>query len=117
MEPTALRWCLLIMLNSFRSFENQLSGSGRPRISHRHTYVGPFESRRPRLRSRALLWPLQLLKLAAVIIFKERNGILGERIKKGLSIPSNVRVQALNNGWMTATEYRRWLEEIIIAVS
>ena len=52
-------------------------------------------------------------KLPAVIIFKERNGILGERIKKGLSIPSNVRVQASTNGWMTATEYHRWLVTVL----
>ena len=45
-------------------------------------------------------------KLPAVIIFKERNEILGERIKKKLNIPSNVRVQASTNGWMTAAEYR-----------
>ena len=52
-------------------------------------------------------------KLPAVISFKERNRILGKRIKKGLSIPSNVRVQASTNGWMTATEYRRWLVTVL----
>ena len=52
-------------------------------------------------------------KLPAVIIFKERNGILGERIKKKMNIPSNVRVQALTNGWMTAAEYHRWLVNVL----
>ena len=44
-------------------------------------------------------------KFLAVIIFKEHNAILEERIKKGLSIPSNGRIQSSTNGWMTATEY------------
>ena len=45
-------------------------------------------------------------KLPAVIIFKERGGVLGVRVKKNLRVPENVRVRASTNGWMTAPEYR-----------
>ena len=48
-------------------------------------------------------------KLPAVIVFKERGGSLGERIRRSLHIPSNVRVRATTNGWMTAEEYQHWL--------
>ncbi len=49
-------------------------------------------------------------KLPAVIIFKERKGVLGERIRKKLSIPS---VEASANGWMTTEEYHRWLVQVV----
>ena len=48
-------------------------------------------------------------KLPATIIFKERGGVLGERVRRSLLIPSNVRVRSSTNGWMTATEYQHWL--------
>lgn len=48
-------------------------------------------------------------KLPAVIVFKERGGSLGECVKRKLSIPSNVRVRATTNGWMTSEEYQHWL--------
>ena len=43
-------------------------------------------------------------KLPAVIIFKEQGGSLGVRIQRNLHIPSNVRVRATANGWMTVEE-------------
>ena len=48
-------------------------------------------------------------KLPAVIVFKERKGVLGERVRQKIHIPSNVHVQASTNGWMTVEEYHRWL--------
>ena len=51
-------------------------------------------------------------KLPAVIIFKERGGILGERVRRSLHLPSNVRVRSSTNGWMTATEYQHWLVRV-----
>ena len=52
-------------------------------------------------------------KLPAVIIFKERGGSLGERVRRSLQIPANVRVRATTNGWMTAGEYYHWLQHVI----
>ena len=43
-------------------------------------------------------------KLPAVIIFKEHGGSLGERVRRSLRIPANIRVRTTNNGWMTAGE-------------
>ena len=51
-------------------------------------------------------------KLPAVIIFKERGGVLGERVRRSLRLPSNVRVRSSTNGWMTATEYQHWLVRV-----
>ena len=48
-------------------------------------------------------------KLPAMVIFKERNGRLGPRVSSQLQIPSNVRVKASQNGWMTADLYHWWL--------
>ena len=48
-------------------------------------------------------------KLPAVIVFKERKGVLGERVRRKIHIPSNVRVQASR---MTAEEYHRWLVQV-----
>ena len=52
-------------------------------------------------------------KLPAVIIFKERVGVLGERVRRSLRVPSNVRVRSSTNGWMTATEYQHWLVRVL----
>ena len=52
-------------------------------------------------------------KLPAVIIFKERGGALGVRVKSKLKIPANVRVRASTNGWMTAPEYHHWLTSVL----
>ena len=52
-------------------------------------------------------------KLPAVIIFKERGGVLGERVPQSLRVPSNVRVKSSTNGWMTATEYQHWLVYVL----
>ena len=49
------------------------------------------------------------VKLPAFIIFKERGGVLGSRVKRGLKIPSNVKVRATTNGWMTRDEYHTWV--------
>ena len=48
-------------------------------------------------------------KLPALVIFKERNGELGPRVRAQLRIPSNIRVKASPNGWMTAALYHWWL--------
>ena len=34
-------------------------------------------------------------KLPAVVIFKERGGVLGDRVRRGLRVPSNVQVKSL----------------------
>ena len=51
-------------------------------------------------------------KLPAVIIFKERGGVFGVRVRSKLKVPTNVRVRASMNGWMTAPEYHHWLTAI-----
>ena len=48
-------------------------------------------------------------KLPAVVIFKERGGVLGARVQRQLHVPNNVRVFASANGWMTRELYERWL--------
>ena len=45
-------------------------------------------------------------KLLAMIVFKERGGSLGVRVRRSLHIPPNVRVRGTTNGWMTAQEYQ-----------
>ena len=51
-------------------------------------------------------------KLPAVIVFKERGGVLGQRVMRSLTIPSNVVVRATRNGWMTSLEYSVWLLQV-----
>ena len=48
-------------------------------------------------------------KLPAVVVFKERGGVLGERVRRSFHVPANVRVRATTNGWMTAKEYHHTL--------
>ena len=48
-------------------------------------------------------------KLPAVVIFKERGGVLGARAQRQLHVPNNVRVFASANEWMTRELYERWL--------
>ena len=48
-------------------------------------------------------------KLPALVIFKERNGELGPWVCAQLRIPSNIRVKASLNGWMTGALYHWWL--------
>ena len=48
-------------------------------------------------------------KLPAYIIFKEQGGVLCVRVKRALTFPSNVRVRATTNGWMTKEKYHQWL--------
>ena len=50
--------------------------------------------------------------LPAVVVFKERGGVLGERVRWSLHVPANVRVRATTNGWMTAEEYHHWLQHV-----
>ena len=51
-------------------------------------------------------------KLPALIIFKERGGQLGPRVRQSLHIPTNVKVNASVNGWMTASLYHWWLRHV-----
>ena len=51
-------------------------------------------------------------KLPAAILFKEKNGVLGKRVKSKLTIPGNVCVRASANGWMTREEYHHWLTHV-----
>ena len=51
-------------------------------------------------------------KLPALIIFKERNGVLGRRVRAALRYPDNVRVTASTNGWMTKERLLRWIQDI-----
>ncbi|MCG8624728.1 MAG: hypothetical protein MJE68_22370 [Proteobacteria bacterium] len=37
------------------------------------------------------------------------GGVIGERVRRSLCVPSNVWLQNSTNGWMTATEYQNWL--------
>ena len=50
----------------------------------------------------------------ALIIFKERNGVLGPRVRAPLQYPDNVRVTASTNGWMTKEKLLRWIQDIWI---
>ena len=51
-------------------------------------------------------------KLPAMIIFKERNGQLGKRVRASLQCPDNVRVTATTNGWMTEEKLLWWIQYI-----
>ena len=51
-------------------------------------------------------------KLPAYIIFKERGGRLGPRVKAALTFPDNVKVSASANGWMTREELHHWIRGI-----
>ena len=51
-------------------------------------------------------------KLPALVIFKERNGELGPRIRMQLTILRNVRVKASQNGWTTTSLYHWWIRAV-----
>ena len=51
-------------------------------------------------------------KLPAYIIFKERGGKLGPRVKAALTFPGNVKVSASANGWMTREELHHWIRGV-----
>ena len=51
-------------------------------------------------------------KLPAYIIFKERGGKLGPRVKAALTFPENIKVFASPNGWMTCGEFHHWIRGI-----
>ena len=51
-------------------------------------------------------------KLPAYVVFKERGGQLGPRVKAALVTPNNVRVSASLNGWMTREELHRWIRGV-----
>ena len=51
-------------------------------------------------------------KLPAYIIFKERGGKLGPRVKAALTFPENVKVSASANGWMTREELHHWIRGV-----
>lgn len=48
-------------------------------------------------------------KLPATVIFKERKGILTDRIFSKIVVPENVSLFASSNGWMTEEIYHDWL--------
>ena len=52
------------------------------------------------------------VKLPATIIFKERGGQLGPRVRQSLVCPDNVIVTATENGWMTRDCYNWWLSTV-----
>lgn len=56
-------------------------------------------------------------KLPALVIFKERGGQLDPRVKQSLVIPTNVKVTASTNGWMTAPLYHWWLHHIYLPIT
>lgn len=51
-------------------------------------------------------------KLPAMLIFKEKNGELGPRVKANLKIPANVVVAASTNGWMTSSLLLSWFRRV-----
>eukprot|EP00117_Sycon_ciliatum_P023342 scpid74092/ scgid19870/ len=51
-------------------------------------------------------------KLPALVIFKERDGVLGRRVRQQLTTPANVVATASANGWMTSDLYTRWLKNV-----
>ena len=51
-------------------------------------------------------------KLPAYIIFKERGGKLGPRVKAALTSPENVKVSASTNGRMTREELHHWIRGV-----
>jgi len=50
-------------------------------------------------------------KLPAFMIFRERNGRLGDRVRRGLTVPDNVHINASTNGWMTNGLLHAWLKD------
>ena len=48
-------------------------------------------------------------KLPAFVIFKERNGIVPQRVVQQLQVPRNVRYTASHSGWMTNEKMEIWL--------
>ena len=51
-------------------------------------------------------------KLPAFLIFKERSGQLGQRVRRNLIYPGNVCVFASTNGWMTRELFNTWLRTV-----
>ena len=49
------------------------------------------------------LWPINFspLFIALLVIFKEKNGELGPRVRAALKVPDNVRITTTTIGWMT----------------
>lgn len=47
-----------------------------------------------------------------MMIFKEKNGVLGPRVKANLRIPTNVVVAASPNGWMTRSVLHSWFRRV-----
>ena len=52
-------------------------------------------------------------KLPALVIFKERDGVLGRRVRQQLTTPANVVATASANGWMTSDLYIWWLKNVL----
>ena len=52
------------------------------------------------------------VKMPAFIIFKEKGGRLGPRVRNALNVPENVIVTATENGWMTHTALCEWLSKV-----
>ena len=49
------------------------------------------------------------MKLPALIIFKERSGKLGDRVRSAIKCPDNVKGTAATNGWMTTEKLLWWI--------
>ena len=50
--------------------------------------------------------------MPAMMIFKEKNGVLGPRVKANLRIPTNVVAAASPNGWMTRSVLHSWFHRV-----
>ena len=53
-------------------------------------------------------------KLPAMMILKEKNGVLGPRVKANLRLPTNVVVAASPNGWMTRSVLHSWFRRVTL---
>jgi hypothetical protein len=52
------------------------------------------------------------VKLPAMIIFKERSGVVPLCVLTHMRIPINIRVRATVKGWMTTPELHSWIDQV-----
>ncbi|XP_041366065.1 tigger transposable element-derived protein 6-like [Gigantopelta aegis] len=51
-------------------------------------------------------------KRKALIIFKEKNGVIGPRVLPTLKVPDNVLITATENGWMTTVKVHHFIRHV-----
>ena len=51
-------------------------------------------------------------KLPALVIFKEKGGELGKRVRSAIQCPENIKVTGTTNGWMTKDKLLWWVQHM-----